>query len=142
MMLHVVKSLKVLKKYFLFLTEKIRVFFFLGGTKSIQDLCEPQDTYSGTKLHRLLEYLKNQTGLTYFAGFDRSPIQKEKSAERNTFLCAEMPCIKNLAHPMLLNIILTVSFIHVINATKIRQQQYSSALHFQDFHKSLIYQFS
>ena len=108
----------------------------------MQGLCEPQDTYSGTKLHRLPEYLKNLTGLAYFARFDWSPIQKEESAERNSFVCAEMPCIKILAHPKLLNIILTVSLIHAIKATKRLQQQYSSALRLQDFHKRLINQFS
>lgn len=104
----------------------------------MQGLCEPQDTYSGTKIHRPLEYLTNLTGLTYFARFDQSLIQKEESAERNSFLCAEMACIKTRAHPMLLNIILTVSLIHAIKATKRLQQQYSSALHLQDFHKRLI----
>lgn len=72
----------------------------------MQGLCEPQDIYSDIKLHRALEYLTNLTGLTCSTRFDKSPIQKEESAERNYFLCAEMPCIKTLAHAMFLNIIL------------------------------------
>lgn len=53
----------------------------------MQGLCELQNTFSGTKLHRLLEYLTNLTGLTCFARFDGSPIRKEETAEGNFSVC-------------------------------------------------------